>query len=148
MRSMIKSRAFPAFRSTGCDRWATRRRARHSRRSRLPFTRKLTDRMGTLGNGWEDVQSFCLAAEGEAIGDSQLASVWEPAELRSDTEFWTNAQLKIAAGVPEEQIWEEGGYTAEQIAKFKAQAEADKAAEQEQMASMLGQRIVRSRIRV
>jgi hypothetical protein len=105
-----------------------------------PFTRKLTDRMGTLGNGWEDVQTFCLAAEGEAIGDSQLASVWEPAELRNDTEFWTIAQLKIAAGVPEEQIWEESGYTAEQIAKFKAQAEADKAAEQEQMASMLGQR--------
>lgn len=105
-----------------------------------PFTRKLTDRMGTLGNSWEDVETFCLEAEGEAVGDDQLTTVWEPAELRSDTEFWTNAQLKIAAGVPEEQIWEEGGYTPEQIAAFTAKAEADKAAEQEQMASMLGQR--------
>lgn len=105
-----------------------------------PFSRKLLDRQHSFGNDWEDVQTFALAVEGESTVGLQLKTMWEPAEPRSESELWTIAQLKIAAGVPEEQVWQEAGYSQEQIERFRAQAEAEKQAEQEQMASMLGQR--------
>ena len=105
-----------------------------------PFSRKLLDRQHQFGNAWEDVMHFCLALEGEAMTGVQLRTVWDPAEPRSEREFWEIAQMKMAAGIPEEQIWQEGGYSADEIARFKKQAEEQRQANAEQMAGMLAQR--------
>lgn len=96
-----------------------------------PFTAKILDRQITFGNDWEDVAAFCLFVEsGQALGSLQIATQWQSAEPRSDQEFWTIAQLKQAAGVPQEQLWREAGYDDGQIAVWlaDAQAKADQAA--------------------
>lgn len=106
-----------------------------------PFTKKVKDRQVGFGNFWEDVLTFALRLElGIDPGEAQLTTLWEPAEPRSDQEFWAVAQLKIQAGIPEEQIWEEAGYTQEQIAAFleaKAEREAAAAARRDALTASL-----------
>jgi hypothetical protein len=88
-----------------------------------PFTRKLEKLQTARGNDWIDLMHFSLRLSGMALEDVELEAIWEPAEPRSDIDFWNTATLKINAGVPEEQIWEEAGYTVEQIEEWKAEQE-------------------------
>lgn len=88
-----------------------------------PFTRKLEKLQTARGNDWIDLMHFSLRIAGVAIEDVELEAIWEPAEPRSDIDFWNTATLKINAGVPEEQIWEEAGYTSEQIEEWAAEKE-------------------------
>lgn len=87
-----------------------------------PFTRKLEKLQTARGNDWIDLMHFALSLRGVTLDDVELEAIWEPAEPRSDIDFWNTATLKLNAGVPEEQIWEEAGYTVEQIAEWKAAA--------------------------
>lgn len=87
-----------------------------------PFTRKLEKLQTARGNDWIDLMHFALKVWGAELKDVELAATWEPAEPRSDIDFWNTATFKINAGVPEEQVWEEAGYTVEQITKWKAEA--------------------------
>lgn len=84
-----------------------------------PFAAKIRDRQVSFGDVWEDAIKF--AAQIANLGDiDSLETVWIPATPRSITEDLDNAQKKQALGVPQEQIWEELGYTQEQIKAMKA----------------------------
>jgi hypothetical protein len=87
-----------------------------------PFTRKIEKLQTARGNDWIDLMHFALGLTGLELKDVELEAIWEPAEPRSDIDFWNTATLKLNAGVPEEQVWEEAGYTVEQIAEWKAAA--------------------------
>jgi hypothetical protein len=87
-----------------------------------PFTRKLEKLQTVRGNDWIDLMHFSLGLIGLTLEDVELEAIWEPAEPRSDVDFWNTATLKINAGVPEEQVWEEAGYTVEEIAEWSAAA--------------------------
>lgn len=109
-----------------------------------PFSKKIRDRQIAYGNFWEDVMTFALRLElGIAPGEASLSTLWESAEPRSDQDFWTVAALKLQAGIPEEQIWEEAGYTQEQIASFR-QAKRQAEAEARQRMGALGDLMARS----
>jgi hypothetical protein len=86
-----------------------------------PFVAKIKDRQMRKGASWRQVMTLSLLIEGVPLERATtVAPEWQPPEARSDQEFWQNAQLKRAVGVPREQIWREAGYSEEQIAQFAA----------------------------
>jgi hypothetical protein len=102
-----------------------------------PFTRKIEKLQTARGNDWIDLMHFALGLTGLELKDVELEAIWEPAEPRSDIDFWNTATLKLNAGVPEEQVWEEAGYTVEQIAEWKAAAKQ----REEEMARQMQRRL-------
>jgi hypothetical protein len=82
-----------------------------------PFVSKLEDRQIGFGNKWEDAEKFALSTMQLEV--DTLSSQWKPAVLRSDTEIATVSMLKSQYGIPDEQLWEESGYSPSQIASFK-----------------------------
>jgi hypothetical protein len=85
-----------------------------------PFVAKLKDRQIAFGNVWEDVFSLGLRMINPNRVVTNLKAVWQSAELRSEREVAEVAVIKSAAGVPDEKLWAEMGYTASEIAEFKA----------------------------
>ena len=45
---------------------------------------------------------------------------WSPAESRSESEFVDSLVKKFSIGVPVQQLWEDAGYSPQQIARFRA----------------------------
>ena len=45
---------------------------------------------------------------------------WSPAESRSESEFVDSLVKKLSIGVPVQQLWEDAGYSPQQIARFRA----------------------------
>lgn len=94
--------------------------------SEAAFVSKVKDRTAGLTDPYAAAMRLALVIEGEAPDAvAGLEPVWMPAESRSEQEFWTVAQLKIQAGVPQERVWQESGYTPDEIAEMvKLKAEA------------------------
>lgn len=75
-----------------------------------------------FGEGWEEVMRLGFRAAGDvkrgALIDTETS--WRDPETRTESEH-VDALVKLASiGVPEEQLWEDAGYTPQQIEKFKA----------------------------
>ena len=81
------------------------------------FTAKVADRQNSFGNTWENVVSLALRMKG--AGDARLSTVWQDAAQTSEKELWEVLLLKQQSGVPDEQIWAEAGYGAEDIKRFQ-----------------------------
>lgn len=103
-----------------------------------PLSSKLRKRQARLGNGWEDCMMLGLKlnnAFGEGVPqlpiDVTFETLWEPAESRDEATDLANAQIKMAIGVPSEQIWSELGYSQEKVDQWTVQKAAQ---QQEQMA--------------
>lgn len=73
-----------------------------------------------LGEGWEEIERLAF----KALGDSR-AEILDSETIWANPESLTEAQhvdalMKLRTiGVPDEQLWEDAGYTPTQIARFK-----------------------------
>ncbi len=86
---------------------------------------KVERRQRVFGNAWEDVIKLSVKLwnkwrGGEAIEMSRLQTVWRDPETRNEKDAAETATLKSGLNVPDEALWAELGYDAEQIEEFKA----------------------------
>ena len=90
-----------------------------------PFVAKVKNRQISWGDDWGETMALALIEDGVTPDQANMiVPIWASAESRGDQDFWSVAQMKIAGGVPEEQIWQEFGYTPDEIAGFTLQNEA------------------------
>lgn len=87
------------------------------------------------GQAWEDALHLASRVE-DAYGagplipdDATLEVQWADPHTRNDLAQAQMAQIHSALGVPNEQVWQQLGYSPEQIAEFQAAANAAKAAQ-------------------
>jgi hypothetical protein len=83
------------------------------------FTKRVKRTSLAVGPVWGEAMKLALRIEGESA-DASITPQWAPAEQRSEKEFLETLSLKADLGVPEKTLWEEMGYSAEDIAKFEA----------------------------
>lgn len=81
---------------------------------------KAHQKMRHFGEGWEDVVRLAFDVLGDDranVVDSE--TLWRDPESRTEAEH-VDALLKLKSlGVPEEQLWEDAGYTPQQITRFR-----------------------------
>lgn len=87
------------------------------------FTKRIKRLCLSFGEVWANVANFALRVETGFVGASsadanRLAVQWDAIEQRSEKEFLESLLLKKELGVAVETLFEELGYTAEDIAKF------------------------------
>lgn len=88
------------------------------------FTKRII-RLGlNFGTVWANAMKFALQIEGEA-SDQNITVQWQAPEQRSEKEMVEVALLKQELGVPAETLFEEIGYTEEDIAKFDVEPQPD-----------------------
>jgi hypothetical protein len=86
---------------------------------------KARDRQVAFGNAWEDAMHlarrlanvFGLAGLDE---DQTIAALWADPETRNEKEHLETLSLKAGLGVPQERLWREMGYNADEIAEMRA----------------------------
>ena len=81
---------------------------------------KVRRKMRHVGEAWEEVMRLCFAIEDDPRADVQTAeTIWADPESRSEAQH-VDALTKLRAiGVPDEQLWEDAGYSPQQIDRFK-----------------------------
>jgi len=88
-----------------------------------PLLSKVRSRQVVFGNAWEDCMAIARRLSETfsdiALPEGHLEAVWLPAETRDEPSI----EEKLKAGIPQEQIWSEMGYTQEQIEAMKAMDE-------------------------
>lgn len=87
------------------------------------FTKKVQRLTLNFGAVWAQVMHLALQIEGGA-SSGNLTTQWEAPEQRSENELLASLVIKQSLGVPDETLWEEMGYSIEDIAKFN-QAKTD-----------------------
>lgn len=74
-----------------------------------------------FGEAWEDVLRLAFTVTGDtAKADFTAAeTIWKDPESRTESEHVDAVQKKSALGVPQEQLWEDLGYSPTQISRFR-----------------------------
>jgi hypothetical protein len=73
------------------------------------------------GEAIEEAIRIAFAFMGDdRAGDLSAEVDWAPSEARSESEYVDSLVKKLSIGVPKEQLWEDAGYTPQQISRFKA----------------------------
>lgn len=76
------------------------------------------------GAGWEEVMRLAgkIGGIAELAGAQSMETIWRDPETRTESEHVDAVSKKAGAGleVPAPQLWEELGYTPEQVARFPA----------------------------
>jgi len=88
---------------------------------------KARRRTRDFGESWEEVMRLAFRGIGDKGGAEFVAAetVWRDPEFRTESEH-VDALLKLASlGVPNEQLWEDAGYTPQQIDRFRALRRGD-----------------------
>ena len=87
---------------------------------------KAQEKMAHFGESWEEVIRLAFLALNDArstILDSE--TIWRDPESRTEAEH-VDALVKLSTiGVPQEQLWEDRGYTPQQIERFKVMREEE-----------------------
>lgn len=108
-----------------------------------PLLAKVRVRASLFGNAWEDCMYMARRLAnfyGEGLNeDSELETLWEPAETRDDKAFREAMMLEMQMGVPKEMLWVKLGYSQEDIARMKALAQ-----EEMEQASNIGGELLRA----
>lgn len=86
------------------------------------FTKKVKRLTLNFGGVWSKAMQLALRIENELVPDN-LTAQWDAVESRSEKEMLEAAVIKQGLGVSAETIFEELGYTKEDIAKFTAERE-------------------------
>ncbi len=83
---------------------------------------KVRRKMTTLGAGWEEVMRLAgkVAEAPELANAVQMETIWRDPETRTESEHVDAVVKKQALNVPDPQLWEELGYSPEQVARFPA----------------------------
>lgn len=81
---------------------------------------KVRRRMRQFEEGWEQVLRLCFAAMGdERSGVVDAETVWRDPESRTESEHIDALSKLRALEVPVQQLWEDAGYSPQQIARFR-----------------------------
>ncbi len=82
---------------------------------------KSNGKKSSFGGGVEEAARIALFIEkGERAASTFRSRVaWASSESRSESEFVDSLVKKLSIGVPKEQLWEEAGYSPEQIKQMK-----------------------------
>lgn len=85
---------------------------------------KVRRKMRHVGEGWEEVIRLAFAVQEDARADvTDGETIWADPESRSEAQH-VDALTKLRAlNVPDEQLWEDAGYTPTQIERFKTMQE-------------------------
>ena len=83
---------------------------------------RVKDKQKPFGEAAEESVRLGFLVEGDrAKAGAAMAEVdWSPAESRSESEFVDSLVKKLSIGVPVQQLWEDAGYSPQQIARFRA----------------------------
>jgi hypothetical protein len=82
---------------------------------------KVRRRQGQFGAGWEEVMRIAGQISDMPLGKAtSLETIWADPESRTEAEHVDATLKKQALGVPQRQLWEDLGYTPEQIERFEA----------------------------
>ena len=82
---------------------------------------KSKDRMVHFGEAWEEAMRLAFAVGGDARANEIAAeTIWGDPETRTESEMVDAAVKRKAIGVPDEQLWEDIGYTPSQTRRFEA----------------------------
>lgn len=87
---------------------------------------KVKRRQQHFGEAWEEVIRLAFAVVGDPRSKADDAeTLWADPESRTEGEH-VDALLKLSAlGVPQQQLWEDAGYSPQQIARFRTMAAED-----------------------
>lgn len=79
--------------------------------------------MRHLEEGWEEAERLAFRIVGDPRSDEFAAeTIWEDPESRTESEHVDALVKKLTIGVPMQQLWEDAGYSPQQIARFKTMA--------------------------
>lgn len=94
-----------------------------------PLLAKVRAYQTQIGNGWEDLLHAAIrmgSARGLSLdADADLETEWEPSEPCDDLTEMEKLRIKAELGVPQEQLWAEMGYDADEIARMRVMKAAD-----------------------
>lgn len=84
---------------------------------------KALDRQVVFGNAWEDVLAMARRLHnrygaGGLDEEADLSILWEDPETRNEVEHLEGLKVKAELGVPQETIWREMGYSADDIERM------------------------------
>jgi hypothetical protein len=99
------------------------------------FTKRIKRLTLNFGTVWANVMKFALQIEGKQTAEN-LTTQWQTPEQRSEKEMLEAAEAKQRLGIPQETLWEELGYTEEDIAEFTRAKEQKAKEEMERMAAV------------
>ena len=73
------------------------------------------------GEGWEEVMRLGFLAKGDEVRADAIdaETIWRDAETRTESEHTDSLVKLMSLGVPVEQLWEDAGYSPQQISRFK-----------------------------
>ena len=82
---------------------------------------KAKDRMVHFGEAWEEALRLVFKAAGDPRADTVWAeTIWGDPESRTESEMVDAALKRKAMGVPQQQLWEDIGYSPTQVSRFEA----------------------------
>ena len=82
---------------------------------------KVKGKAKSFGEGLEEAMRLAFAwMDDERASDKSAETKWGPFESRSESEYVDSLVKKMAIGVPKEQLWEDAGYSPQQINRFKS----------------------------
>lgn len=82
---------------------------------------KVRGKSKSFGEGLEQAMRIAFAwMDDDRSKDMSAEIKWAPFESRSESEYVDSLVKKLALGVPKEQLWEDAGYSPQQIARFKS----------------------------
>ena len=87
---------------------------------------KARDRQLHFGEAWERVIRLAFKVQGDPRANSASAeTIWRDPEYRSQAQR-VDALMKLATlGVPAQQLWEDAGYSPQQVSRFESMRAAD-----------------------
>lgn len=84
---------------------------------------KVRSRQRHFGETWEEVLRLAFRLKGDPRSTEYRAeTIWRDPESRTEGEHIDSLLKKLSIGVPIEQLWEDAGYSPEQIRRFKEMA--------------------------
>lgn len=81
---------------------------------------KARSRQRHFGETWEEIIRLSLQVEGKPRTDPAAETIWADPESRSESEHVDSLVKKRSLGVPLEQLWEDAGYSPQQIGRFRS----------------------------
>lgn len=82
---------------------------------------KARRKMRHFGEAWEEVIRLAFAVAGDERARAfDAETIWGDPESRTEGEHIDAVLKRQALGIPQEQLWEDAGYSPQQIARFKA----------------------------
>jgi hypothetical protein len=82
---------------------------------------RVKGKFGSYGESLEEAMRIAFLIEGneDRAGDRSAETIWASPEVRSESEFVDSLTKKMSLGVPVQQLWEDAGYSPQQIQRFR-----------------------------